>query len=159
MRNRSSALPLFCMSFQANNSICLCLFSLATISSILYFILGSSLLHFWSLSRAKDLSSGLTSIYMQSQCTHTRACTQENIKAAQLMWEGRIRKWNARLVKIEALVVRLSGSPHPWMSDGPDSANANNEFEASASAPWCSSLSEGMNTSSQSQMEKSGQKQ
>lgn len=66
------------------------------------------------LSPAKDLSSSLTSIQMQSQCIHTRACTQESIRTAQLMWEGGIRKWNARLVKIEALVVRLSNSQEPF---------------------------------------------
>lgn len=131
-RKRSRALPLFCMSFQANNSTCLCLFLLATISSMC-FTLRSSLLHFWSQS-----SEGfkLRPHFYQNavHAAKRELARKRDPKGALGVQGGRegIRNPNSRLAKSKLLQpgcpVHRNLSLHPWMPNRLGDAKANPEL-------------------------------
>lgn len=113
-RKRSRALPLFCMSFQASNSTCLCLFLLATISSMC-FTLRSSLLHFWSHS-----SEGFklrphfyqNAVHAAKQEFARKKRSQGSIRTVGK--EGGNQKPELQVGKIQALAARLSSPQEPF---------------------------------------------
>lgn len=131
-RKRSCALPLFCMSFQASNSTCLYLFSLATISSMC-FTLRSSLLHFWSQS-----SEGFklrphfyqNAVHVAKQELAHRKRPQGSIRTVGK--EGGNQKPQLQVGKIQALAARLSSpvnlSLHPWIPNRLGDTKANIEL-------------------------------
>lgn len=131
-RKKSCALPLLSMSFQASNSTCLCLFLLATISSMC-FTLRSSLLHFWSRS-----SEGfkLRPHFYQNAVHAAKQELARKKRPQGSAWtvgkEGGNQKPELQAGKIQALQpgcpAHRNLSLHPWMPNGLGDARVNTEL-------------------------------